>query len=252
VFRHEGEVGPLSGTRAVIYVAVFLPSGPPGIEFQGAWIFSLPLRPIARILRRVFRPAISGPGETSNQPNKNRMKKTILTIASACTLATSAYAGPTYNEFIAEWIRPDFNVGGSGDGVGLSATYSPMEHLYFSGTAMWAEVNNVDMNQYSIGVGGYYALIPDKLHIAADVGAIWQDVDGFNDDTSIYINPHFRWTPHEKFEVRVGGTYTDFDNEDWSWYGRVIFNMWENMDLTASYTDFDNYDIVSAGVRFRF
>lgn len=182
------------------------------------------------------------------------MKKTILTLASACALATSAYAGPAYNEIIGEWIHPDWNGIGDGDGIGLSLSYSPAEHFYLAAGGSWADLDAVgDISQYTVGIGGYYALVPEKLHIAADIGGVWQDIEGVGNDSGLYFNPHLRWSPHEKVEVRVGAMFTDLDDqEEWSYYGRVFVNIFEAVDLTASYTGNDDFDSFSAGVRFRF
>jgi hypothetical protein len=181
------------------------------------------------------------------------MKKTILTLASACVLATTAQAGISYNEVIAEYIRPDWDLAGDGDGGAISASYSPVEHFYIAGSAQYADISGADFSQFTLGIGGYFPLIENKLHVAADIGGVWQDVDGWGNDSGLYINPHLRWSPHEKIEVRAGAIYTDLDDEEeWAYYGRVFFQVWESVDFTVSYTGNDDYDTLSAGVRLRF
>lgn len=191
------------------------------------------------------------------------MEKTILTLASACALATSAHAGPSYNEIIGEWIHPDWGSAMiDGDGVALSLSYSPAEHFYLAASGNRANMNSVadvslnpvfDISQYTVGIGGYFALISEKLHIAADVGGVWQDIEGFGNDNGLYLSPHLRWSPQQVVEVRVGALFSDLDvNEDWAFYGRVFFEIFEAVDFTASYTGNDDYDTVSAGLRIRF
>lgn len=190
------------------------------------------------------------------------MKKAALILASALVLAGTATAGIGYDEegivynyLTAEWIRLDEDGYDHGNGGGLTVSWSPCQHWYVTGSGSFAEVGNVDVNNFSAGLGYYHPFCP-KLHAAVDAGFAWMDIDypGWGTESGFYINPHLRWKPCPMTEVHAGAIYHDFDNNDsdWTGYARLFVEIFPAVDLTASYQANSDWNIISGGVRLRF
>jgi hypothetical protein len=123
-----------------------------------------------------------------------------------------------------------------------------------------------DVEQWtlSVGIGGHIALT-DNIHLAGDAGFVYSDVSAdfngvipagnrFDDDnTGWFIRPHLR-AKWGCLTAHVGAAYYDFDsdNDGWTGYGRLYYQITPSLDLTAGVSFGEDADVYSAGVRWRF
>ena len=155
----------------------------------------------------------------------------------------------------------------SADGGVLRAEFSPMANLYFTASVGYDDWNTGNLWSLSAGVGGYVPLT-DNIHIAADAGVLYADWeqdryssvtpgiinrDTVSDsDTGWYVRPHLR----AKFgclTLHAGAMYQDAgDSDDWSWFANAYYQVAQNWDLTAGYSDGDDAERITAGVRYRY
>jgi hypothetical protein len=191
-------------------------------------------------------------------------------------------AGPiSYSNIELLYANTDWGFGDSTDGGILRAEYSPMEHFYITGSVEYSDIDTLfvqDLWDFSIGLGGYFALT-ENIHFAADVGYVNRRYDDLNDngtvedalddfwhsesDSGWYARPHFRgkWGC---FEVHVGALYRNldvddevdndfFDGGDWAGFARLYYQFHTNWDVTAGYLHGeDEFDQLTLGVRYRF
>ena len=181
-------------------------------------------------------------------------------------------AGPiSYNNVELLYAYTDFDgYGDSADGGVLRAEYSPMANVYFTASVGYDDWSSGNMWRLSAGVGGYVPLT-ENIHLAADAGVIYADSEQdyytqtgtgtsvvytkhtrSDSDTGWYIRPHLR----AKFgclTIHAGAEYQDVsDSEDWTWFANAYYQVAQNWDLTVGYSDSDNAERVTAGVRYRY
>ena len=172
-------------------------------------------------------------------------------------------AGPiSYNNIELLYANTDWNgSSGSADGGVLRGEYSPMTNLYLTAGAAYSTDDYADTWLLSAGIGGYMPLT-ENIHIAADGGILYSDVDFDNgnltygssseSDTGWYVRPHLR-AKWGCLTVHAGALYTDIaDEDDWAWFASVYYQLNANWDITAGYHDGDQFETITAGVRYRY
>ena len=178
-------------------------------------------------------------------------------------------AGPiSYNNVELLYASTDFDGGGdSGDGAILRVEHSLMENFYITASASYSDYDYGNTWLLTAGVGGYVPL-SEHIHLAADAGIVYVDweqdyytaVKGTtvtrhtisDNDTGWYVRPHLR----AKFgclTMHAGAQYTDVsDSEDWSWFVNAYYQVAQAWDITAGYSDADEAQTWTAGVRWRY
>jgi hypothetical protein len=190
-------------------------------------------------------------------------------------------AGPiSYSNVELLYEHTDFDAGNvdSGNGAVLRYEYEAMKQFYITVDADYdsyeftdrfvtgQDGRVVDIEQWtvSLGIGGHIALT-DNIHLAGDAGITYTDVSGdfggavvtngrFDDsETGWFIRPHIR-AKWGCLTVHAGGAYHDYggDYDEWSAYGRLYYQITQQLDLTAGISSGDEADVYSAGVRWRF
>ena len=169
-----------------------------------------------------------------------------------------------------------------GGGI-LRLEYSPLEHIYITASAEYADLDSdfyQDVWDFSVGLGGYFPLT-ENIHFAADAGYINRRYDNLNDNDTFddtlddfwdtesnsgwYARPHFRgkwgcFTAHAGAIYRNRGDNDDnleeedlLDGGDWAYFVKLYYQLHSNWDITAGYLDGDNdFEQWTAGVRYRF
>ena len=153
------------------------------------------------------------------------------------------------------------------DGGVVRAEYSPMANFYLTGSVGYDDWDTGNMWTLSGGLGAHYPLT-ENIHIVAEGGVIradweqdvaWSVEPGVinydtigDDDFGWYARPHLR----AKFgclTIHAGAVYEDVaDNDQWSWFARGYFQIAPNWDLTAGYSDGEDAERLTAGVRLRY
>jgi outer membrane cobalamin receptor len=179
-------------------------------------------------------------------------------------------AGPiSYNNI--ELLYANTDLGGyyddDSDGVVLRAEYSPANNIYLTASGGYHDWDSGNMWQLSAGIGAYVPLT-DNIHLAADGGVCYVDWEQdyyrsskgsstsyytvSDSDTGWYVRPHLR----AKFgclTVHAGATYKDVgDEDDWSWFVSAYYQIMQNWDLTVGYSDGDQSETITGGVRMRY
>jgi hypothetical protein len=190
-------------------------------------------------------------------------------------------AGPiSYSNVELLYEYTDFDDRGlaHGDGVVLRYEYEAMKQFYLTAdvdynsydftpefvTGQFGRSFNVDEWKLSVGIGGHIALT-ENIHLAGDAGFVYSDVsadfngavpggDRFDDsDTGWFIRPHIR-AKWGCLTLHAGASYYDLggDNDGWTGYGRLYYQITPSLDLTAGASFGEEADVYSAGVRWRF
>jgi hypothetical protein len=200
-------------------------------------------------------------------------------------------AGPiSYNNIELLYARTDLDHGyDTSDGGLLRAEFAPMKNIYFTFGAEFLSTGydavsvtqglptpprgvlpgsySADIDQWllNIGIGGHISLTPN-IDLAGDVGLIWAhtsvdynfpagvagDNSDSDSDTGWYVSPQLRgkWGC---FTAHLGAEYRDVnDNNEWSYFARVYYQIAPAWDLTLGYRHGDEADTFSGGVRWRY
>jgi hypothetical protein len=152
-----------------------------------------------------------------------------------------------------------------GNGGILRAEFSPFQNFYVALGAEYHEVSDVNIWALSGGIGGYVPL-SENIHLAADGGVYWYNIDvdsdpsssannGFNeDDVGWYVRPHLR-ARFGCFEIHAGAKYTkvdDFDIDEWAAFADLYYQVSPGWDLTAGVQYSSDRTQVTGGARYRF
>ncbi len=176
--------------------------------------------------------------------------------------------GPSYSNVELLYAYTDFdtnNGDGHANGGQLNIEYSPMKHFYVTAGAEYYSQDNIDLWTVHGGIGAYWEITPN-IHIAADGGILWTDVeydnvasgDDSDSDTGWYVRPHLRgkWG---RFEAKLGALYRDLGDfnaagEDgrWAGFAQVYYGLTPTLDLTAGVLVDEDFTQVSGGIRWRF
>jgi hypothetical protein len=167
-------------------------------------------------------------------------------------------AGPiSYNNIELLYAYTDFDGGGdNGNGGKLNIEYSPAPNFYITAGAEYVDTDFGNAWLLNGGIGGYIPLT-QNVHLAADAGILWSDVDydgigGSDSDTGWYVRPHLR----AKFgclTAHVGAEYSDvFNDERWSGFVNLYYQINPSWDLTAGVRFNDDATTITAGARFRY
>lgn len=180
-------------------------------------------------------------------------------------------AGPiSYSNIELLYAYTDFDSGlGSDDhtnGAQLNIEWSPFQNFYLAVGGEWFSEEDADLWVLHGGIGGYFPLT-DHIHIAADGGILWTDIefdddvfggDNSDSDTGWYVRPHLRgkWGC---FEAQAGALYRDMgdfnaDGEDgrWAGFAKLYYHLTTSLDLTAGVLVDEDFTQVTGGVRWRF
>jgi len=160
----------------------------------------------------------------------------------------------------------------SEDGLNLNVEYSPWKNIYLTGSITYTDTDGGELWTISGGIGGYIPL-SENIHLAADAGITYWDSDSrvyavplpggagstqyySHDDseTGWYVRPHVR-AKWGCFEGHAGFQYVDLDDEDdWSWFIQLYYQVAPGWDITAGYSEWDDSDsdTWTIGARYRF
>lgn len=147
--------------------------------------------------------------------------------------------------------------GPTGDGFGLRGSVGVAENFFvFADYASWDFPAGVDVDLYSVGLGGRIG-IADQVDLVGRVGYAKADASagGFSaDDSGYLVSAGIRAQVAEGFELEGNVIYTDFgggaDDTGVSVAARYFFT--KNFAVGAEYQVSDDYDTIFAGVRFSF
>ncbi|HEX2749680.1 MAG TPA: hypothetical protein VHM91_16840 [Verrucomicrobiales bacterium] len=170
-------------------------------------------------------------------------------------------AGPiSYNNIELLYAYTDFDDSGldNGNGGKLNIEYSPANNFYITVGAEYLDADYGNAWLLNGGIGGYIPLT-SNIHLAADAGILWSQVeldnvvgDDSDSDTGWYVRPHLRgkWgclTAH------LGAEYTDvFNDERWSGFLNLYYQLNPSWDLTAGVRVNEDATTITAGVRYRY
>jgi hypothetical protein len=222
-----------------------------------------------------------------NQNTNNLMKKTATILAALALGVATASAGvapaPTgkmpppppmdpcagpisYNNIELLYASTDIDVADdSADGGVLRLEYSPMANLYLAGSVEYVDFDYGNLWMFTAGVGGYFPLT-ENIHLAADAGWLYiraesDSESSMGDDSESesgwYVRPHLR-AKWGCFTAHAGALYRDLgddwssESSDWSWFINLYYQLNANWDLTVGYMDGDEFETITAGVRFRY
>ena len=170
-------------------------------------------------------------------------------------------SGLSYNLLEVGWLHTESDFPGidSGDGVGLSLSYSPFQNFYLAASGAWESLDTVagsaDIWSATAGVGGYIPLT-NNIHFVTEVGAAFFGYDNFvtgsDDEVGVYVTPHFRgrWG---QFEAHVGAQWVDADfSNEWAGFGRLYYGLTQNLDLAAGVSLGSDETTVNVGLRLRY
>ena len=153
------------------------------------------------------------------------------------------------------------------DGIVLRAEYALMSNFFLTGSAGYDEWSSGNMWTLSGGAGAYWPLT-ENIHLVAEAGVVWaaseQDVawsvtpgvinydTTSDDDFGWYVRPHLR-AKFGCFTIHAGAVYEDVaDSDHWGWFARAYFQVAPNWDVTAGYSDAEETETFTAGVRYRY
>jgi len=136
-----------------------------------------------------------------------------------------------------------------------------MPNLYLTAGAAYTTDDYADVWLLSAGIGGYMPLT-ENIHIAADGGILYSDVDyddgnslfgrSSDSETGWYVRPHLR-AKWGCLTVHAGAMYSDInDEDDWAGFANLYYQLNTNWDITAGYHYGDEYEVITAGVRYRY
>jgi len=180
-------------------------------------------------------------------------------------------AGPiSYSNIELLYAYTDFDNNGGGNshtnGAQLNIEFSPFNHFYLTAGAEWFSESDADLWVLHAGIGGYIPLT-DHLHLAADGGVLWTDVEFDNNvvagddsesDWGWYIRPHLRgkWGC---FEAHAGAIYRDMGDFNtngghgrWGGFAQLYYHLTTSLDLTAGVLADEDTTQVNGGLRWRF
>ncbi|HET8692069.1 MAG TPA: outer membrane beta-barrel protein [Steroidobacteraceae bacterium] len=163
----------------------------------------------------------------------------------------------SYSYVDAAYVETDIDGAPSADGFGLRGSVGFAENWFVFANYSSQSVQGIDLDAYSVGVGGHYSMMP-QLDLVGRVGYTKLEVDaggGFSaDDDGYLLDLGLRGLVTEGVELEGGLHYTDFDEggDDTGFYfgGRFHFN--ETWALGAEYQSSDDADTILAYVRASF
>lgn len=181
--------------------------------------------------------------------------------------AVDVCASPiSYNNVELLYAYTDMDEGrDSLDGGRLGFEYSPMQNLFFAGSAAYDTADDMDFWILTFGIGGYVPLT-ENIHLAADAGVVWESIDidsslgssannGVNEDeVGWYVRPHIR-AKWGCLEAHIGAQYMDVDDfeiDEWSFFANLYYQVAPGWDLTAGVLWNDDRTVVTGGARYRF
>lgn len=167
--------------------------------------------------------------------------------------ASDLCGGPiSYSSARLDYLHTWFDMDGIDDGNGLDVVleYSPFQNVYLSASGSYLDVGGIDAFGVTAGIGGYVPLT-DNLHLAADAGVIYSDVED-NSDTGWYARPHLR-AKVSCFEIHAGAKYICMDSQgDWEGFADTFYQVATGIDLALGVAFNEDATTLAAGVRFRF
>ena len=180
-------------------------------------------------------------------------------------------AGPiSYNNVEILYANTDFDGSGdSGDGAILRLEHSLFENFYLTASAQYSDFDSGNTWMLSAGFGGYMPLT-ENIHLAADAGILYADWEydyylpgttqgssatrytDSDNDTGWYVRPHLR-AKWGCLTVHAGAQYSDIsESEEWSYFINAYYQIAQAWDITAGWSDGDDTETITAGVRWRY
>jgi len=190
-------------------------------------------------------------------------------------------AGPisyTNVELLYAYTDFDEDAFDNGDGFDIRFEYEAMKSFYVTASVDYDSFDysppnfdgqrigsaSVETWTLTLGIGGHLELT-ENIHLAGDAGFVYTDIEsdysidatvprrGLSDsETGWFVRPHIR-AKWGCLTVHAGGAYSDLgDNDEWTLYGRLYYQVAAQWDLTAGLSSGEDADVYSAGVRYRF
>lgn len=155
------------------------------------------------------------------------------------------------------WLNVNPDGAGSEDGFGLRGSIGFAENFFGYAEYTNFDVAGVDIDQYSVGLGGYYG-ISERADLVGRIGYAKAEADagplGSFDDDGYEVAAGIRGQVAEGFELEGNVIYTDFggnaDDTALGVGGRYFFT--DNFAVGAEYRVSDDADTAIVSVRFAF
>ena len=197
---------------------------------------------IATIITSLAIAAVASAGTSAPMPSAGKGKAVVAPQPAPCPDMLK------YSYLEAGWIRLDADDGDVQNGGYLDASYEVIPHLLVDGSVTLFE----DSNQYTVGVGSYYAIC-SAFHLTGRTGYSYYDTDDGGSQNEWYISPGFRAMLTCNLEL-WGKVYinVDSDETDVSYGGGFTYHFCPHTGVTIGAAASDNAWSLQAGLRYQF
>jgi hypothetical protein len=155
--------------------------------------------------------------------------------------AVQCPGGIAYNTAEADWVHIWNDEGPDADGANVELSWSPINHVYITGTA-----SVVDSNWgYTVGAG-FFQPIAENVDLVVEAGELFDE-----DEDAFYVRPHLR----AKFgclELHAGAKLYCYDDQQWLGFAAAYYEVASNVDLGVTGYFGQDANSISVGVRYKF
>jgi opacity protein-like surface antigen len=147
----------------------------------------------------------------------------------------------SYTNIQADWVHVFGDDGPDADGADLTLNYSPIDHVYGTGS-----ISTLDGN-WSYGVGaGVYTAIANNVDLVLEAGALLED-----EENAFYARPHLR-ARFGCLEVHAGAKYYNYADQLWAGFATIYYEVAANTDFAVGGTFTEDANSITVGLRYKF
>ena len=159
--------------------------------------------------------------------------------------AVACPGGIAYNTVEADWVHIWADEGPDADGANLDISWSPVNHLYVTGTASVIDVAGDEVYGYTAGAG-FFQPISSNVDLVLEAGAIFDDAEN-----AFYARPYLR----AKFgclELAAGAKFYCYDDQVWAGFVSAYYEVATNVDVGVGGIFTEDANSISVGLRYKF